>query len=180
MFTNHQPKRGVGGFSLVEVLVAMGAGGMLLAVLASLVVFFARGFLVTSNCVRMNTQNRLALDRLSRDIRQADRVTYCSASELRVKSGLDTIRFEFDSDARVLSRVRGNDRQALLRDCDYIRFDLFQRNSSNGTYNYYPAAGIDTAKIVQVAFASSLPVYGTSRTNRSGHQMAKIVIRKQK
>jgi prepilin-type N-terminal cleavage/methylation domain-containing protein len=169
-----------GGFTLVEMMVALGAGSLLFLALAATSLFGARSFLVTSNYVTLQQQSRLGVDYLSRDIRQANKVLACSSNSLSLLSGTNTILVVYDPAKQTLKRILNGGTNVLLSACNYVRFDMFQRNTTNGTYDYYPAASTNTCKVVQVTYACSAPVYGTTRQNVSVQHSAKIVIRKQK
>ena len=166
------------GFTLTELMVAVALGCMLFATVGAMSVFSSRTFLVTSNFTRINQQNRISLDVISRDVRQADKVISCATNSLVLASSTNTITFKYDPAARTVQRVVGNRSEVLMRDCDYIRYDMFQRNATNGTYDYYPTANPTTCKVVQVTVGCSKPVYGTSRKDMAYQQAAKIVIRK--
>jgi hypothetical protein len=72
-----------------------------------------------------------------------------------------------------------NTTTVLLKDCDFLDFQVFQRNSVNGTYDQYPATLDDTAvKLVQVSWVCSRRLIG-NLLNTESVQSAKIVIRKQ-
>ena len=61
--------------TLVEMLVAVGLGSMLVATAGSLWLFGSRSFVAMGNYASLDTKSRNALDLMSRDIRQATRVT---------------------------------------------------------------------------------------------------------
>jgi prepilin-type N-terminal cleavage/methylation domain-containing protein len=168
------------GFTLTEVMVAMGLGSLLFVAVGSMSIHSSRTFLVTSNYATINQESRVSLDIMSRDIRQADKVLSCSSNALVLASSTNTISFSYDPSARTVRRISGNRSQILVRDCDYVRYDMFQRNATNGTYDYYPTSSTNTCKVVQVMIACSKPVYGTSRKDMAVQQSAKVVIRKQR
>jgi Tfp pilus assembly protein PilW len=169
-----------GGFTVAEFVVASAVASLLLIAVGAMTMYSWQNFLVTGNIVDLDRQSRLGLDTMSRDIRQADAVLACSASTLSLRSSSNTIDFVFDASAHTVRRTSAGANSILMTDCDYIRYDMYQRNATNGTYDYYPAASTNTCKVVQVTFACSKPVYGTVRHNTGVQQAARIVIRKQK
>ena len=168
------------GFTAVEFMVAAAVASLLLVAVGAMTIYSWQNFLVTGNIVDLDRQSRLGLDTMSRDIRQADAVLACSANTLSLRSSTNTIEFVFDASTHTVRRKSAGATNILMTDCDYIRYDMYQRNATNGTYDYYPAASTNSCKVVQVTFACSKPVYGSVRRNTGVQQAAKIVIRKQK
>lgn len=168
------------GASLAEYLVALGVGVILFGVIATLTMFSSNSFAVTGNFVDLDQQSRYALDYMSREIRQADRVVACAANNLSLQSGTNVFTYLYDATNRLIRRQGPGASVLLLKDCDYLRFDMFQRNATNGTYDYYPTASTNTCKVVQLTWLCSKKVWGSSRHNTTLHQSAKVVIRKQR
>ena len=74
--------------TLPEVLISTGLGGMLLTVMMGLSFYGAHSFAVMTNYVDLDQYGRNVLDRITSDIRQADRLTQfentgCRRDELR-------------------------------------------------------------------------------------------------
>ena len=66
----------------------------------------------------------------------------------------------------------------LLTGCETLNFAIFQRNSTNGTYDQYPSSNEPTnTKLVQVSWVCKRSILGAS-INSESVQTAKIVIRK--
>ena len=70
-----------------------------------------------------------------------------------------------------------HERQIMLEGCDYLKFDVYQRNPIGGSYDMYPASSASTAKLIQVTWGCSRSVLGT-KMNTEIVQSSKIVIRK--
>ena len=68
-------RQAVGGMTLVEVMVSVALGSLLLAMASSLWLFGSRSFVAMSNYSDLGAKSRHALDFMSREIRQATRVT---------------------------------------------------------------------------------------------------------
>ena len=179
-FTATSIRRGrTAGAGLAEYTIAMGVGALVLAALAFLSQSGAKNFAITGNYVELDQASRLALNTMSREIRQATRVLSCLTNEITFQSGTTSFRYQYNQASRNLARVQNGVTRTLLRDCDYARFDLFQRNATNGTYDYYPTADTNSCKVVQLTWVCSKTLAGAPRQT-TVQQSAKVVIRKQK
>jgi hypothetical protein len=167
------------GQGLPETIIAVGLGSMLLVAVASGYYFCARSFSDLSNYLVMDSDSRAAFDLMGRDIRQADRLSSYASNQLVFQSGSTQITFNYSPSSRTLTRLSGGATQTLLRGCDYVRYDIFQRNLTNGAYDYYPTAVATNCKVVQLTWAFSQSLYGRKADSES-LQSAKIVIRNQK
>jgi hypothetical protein len=168
------------GFVLSEMLVVMGVSTILILAIASLSMFSGRSFAAIFNYVDLDDANRVAMDQLSRDIRQANRVTSFSSTNLYLEdSDLSIIKYDYSTSARTLVRTRNTVVKKVLAECDSLKFDVCQRNPVGGSYDVYPVATtIDTAKVIDVSWVCSRTLFGR-RENTESVQTARIVIRKQ-
>lgn len=171
--------------TLVEVMVATVVGGLIIAAVLALTFFSARSFAALTNYVDLDNFSRTALDTMSREIRQADRLVSGDDHHLVFQYTNPTngstflVAYGYDPDTRQLVRKQsGGDAKVLLQECDYLRFSLFQRNPINGTYDQYPTANPDTCKLVQLSWICSRNILG-KKANTESVQSAKVVIRKQ-
>ena len=180
---------------MAEWLIAVGVGGLLLAVIASFSAYSARFFITLSNYVDLDRQSRLAMDRMGQEIRQAEKVTAYAADKITFLVGSNQVTYAYLSDQRKLTRQVGNaTAQTLLTGCDAARFDIYQRQATNVDLTAgvsqilgllpisltpaYPAATVDNAKIVQLSWNCSRSILGRT-ANTESSQYARIVIRKQ-
>ena len=62
-------------FGLTEMLFAMGITTLLVLVVCSFAMFSSRSFATVANYVELDDLNRLAMDQITRDLRQANRIT---------------------------------------------------------------------------------------------------------
>lgn len=183
------------GTALAEWLIAVGIGGLLLAVIASFSAYSARFFITLSNYVDLDRQSRLAMDRMGQEIRQAEKVTAYAADRITVLVGSNQVTYAYNADQKRLTRQVGSaTAQTLLTGCDSARFDIFQRQATNVDLTAgvsqvlgilpisltpaYPAATVDNAKIVQLTWNCSRSILGKT-ANTESSQFARIVIRKQ-
>jgi len=165
-------------FTLVELLVTLAVGGALLATVAMLSANFMKAVAFLTDSVELDAKSRIAFDRLSREIRQCDGVASCNANELVLRLGTNRVAFAYNPDTRHLMRNTSTNAELYLGSCDYVRFDLFQRNVMGQSYDQYPAATPESCKVVQISWICSRELLGF-RASTATMQSAKVVIRKQ-
>jgi len=197
MYTKpHPSRRSRSAFTLLELMVA---GGLGLVVSASVVfsfIFSSKAELLTSNYATLNQKSELALNKLTRDLRAMNRVTsyaltentsstYSSSSRVITQvtlapragaSSNEWLQLEYSPSLRCLVRRSGGNSQILLRDCDFLEFNFFQRTLTNGTFSSIPTTNSSLAKMVQLRWACSR-WGGPSRQQTEVNQSAKVVMR---
>jgi hypothetical protein len=171
--------------TLVELMVATALGGLVIAAVMALTFFSARSFAALTNYVDLDNFSRNALDTMSREIRQADRLVSGNDHELVFQNTNPTngsafqVSYTYDpSTKQLVRRQLGTPSKVLLQECDFLRFSLYQRNPINGTYDQYPTANPTTCKLVQLSWICSRNILG-KKANTESVQSAKVVIRKQ-
>jgi hypothetical protein len=180
VFKTTSTKKRRWGMTLVELMVASAAGSVLLLAIASLTFYTGRSFAALANYIDLDNYSRTALDKMSQLIRQTNKLNSFTSTSL-VFEDFDggTLTFQYDPQAKTLTKVKsGQPDDVLLRECNYLQFLVFQRNSVTGTYNQYSTASAATCKLVQLKWVCQRDVFG-SRFNTESVQSAKIVIRKQ-
>jgi Tfp pilus assembly protein PilW len=169
------------GMTLPETIVGTGIASVCFAILAAFSVFTMRSFAAMANYADLETQSRNALDHITTDIRQTYGLLTNSATELDFEDAPDhqTLKFVYDPSAQTLTKIKAGNYTKLLDNCSALRFDLFQRNTSNATYNQYPVtSNAALCKVVQVTWTCQRTLYGSRLFNTEVVQTAKIVIRK--
>jgi hypothetical protein len=174
-------KRRTAGETLSSLVVGVGLVSMCFSTLAALYLFSVHSFVSLGNYMDLDGGARLALDVMSADIRQANGITSYSSNALTLKTGTNQLTYTFDPGRRILYRQLGSLTRPLLTQCDAVQYDFFERNPTNGVYDYYPdaAAGVTNSKMVQVTVYCTASVMGR-KENSTTMQSAKTVIRKQK
>jgi prepilin-type N-terminal cleavage/methylation domain-containing protein len=180
-FTKRAKRKLRAGLTLLELMIAMGIGGIVLAGLASLMFYTGRSFAALANYVDLDAYSRNALDTMSREIRQTRRLVAGTATRLEFEDfdGLPLV-YEYNAGTRTLDRSKNGvvNSEPLLRECNFLQFSMFQRNPINGQYNQYPSATAAQCKLVQLRWICSRDLI-RARRNTESVQSAKIVIRKQ-
>lgn len=166
------------GMTLVEMLVAVAVGSLVLAAVGLLMLFTVRSFVALGNYNDLDQASRNALDIMSYDIRQTRALTTYATNQLIFTDydGAPLIYvWNANPNALTLSRIKGAQTKVLLKQCDYLRFGISQRNPSNN-FNFYPTTNAATAKLVDVSWTCSRQIL-QQKVNTESVQTAKIVIR---
>ena len=173
-----RPKRRLSGFTLPEVLVASGLSGIVLMALAAASMFTARSFSSISNHHELDQKSRVALDRMTKLIRQSDSLTAYEPTSMTFNHGTNgVLQYTYLPVRRELVETIGNSIRVVLTECDHVNFRVFQRNTASNTFNQFPAVvGLSDAKLVQMKWTCSRKILGT-KFNVEHAQSAKIVLR---
>jgi Tfp pilus assembly protein PilW len=168
----------ISGATLVEVMISAALSSLLLLAVAAFSLYGAKSCAAVGNYSDLEMQSRLALDRMSQRIRQSRAVVAFTSTSLRLKDADGTaLDFSYDPKARTLVEVGNGTTKVLLKGCDYVRFEVFQRNPVAGSYDAYPIGTPGTGKLVQLTWVCSRTLLG-ARLNTETVQSAKVVIRK--
>jgi hypothetical protein len=163
---------------MVEFVVAIGIGVMVLAVFMSFAIYQGRSFSVILNLVDMDELNRNALNRMAKEIRQVNKVTFYGTNWVDFEDfDKGTLTYRFDPGTRTLTRIKGTSTIVVLKEIDSFTFALMQRNIVEGSYAYYPAESVEECKVIGITWETSRSIMGR-KTGVSGSQTARIVIRK--
>ena len=176
--------------TLVEVMVSVAVGSIILALGGSLWLFGSRSFAAMGNYADLDAKSRNALDLMSRDIRQATRVTGFKNSGttkwLTVTNGAQgtAITYTWSGGPRTLvCQKTGQPDQVYLTECDRWDFELFQRApKKGGSYVFVPAtntAGVydlSIGTLINMTWKCSRTILG-SRVNTESVQTAQVVLR---
>jgi hypothetical protein len=163
------------------VLVAVGVTALLFLAVCAFCEFSGRSVAALFNYVDLDDVNRIAMDHLTRDVRQANRVKDWSTNSLVLEDsdGLD-LSYVYSPSTHTLTRTKTGEstNKVVLTECDRLSFWIGQRNTVVGSYDVYPVATPGTAKVVNVSWACSRSIFGR-KENTESVQTARIVIRKQ-
>lgn len=171
------------GFTLVEVLVASGLFGITAAVLCTIFLFSTRAFASLANYAELDKINRIAMDTLTKEIRQARLVTDVTSNSISIINGNGlSVTFRFDAVNRHFIRSTPDGAsKVLISDCSLLNFDVYQRNNIAGTWDQYPVASHDWSeyvKVIRLTWRTYRPIAGGPGVSEN-IQTAKIIIRKQ-
>jgi len=176
----------VRAFTLVEALVASGASGMLFTAVASMMLYGGRSTAAIGNYMDLDRHSQNALDRLSTDIRQANRVTSCSSTQLVLENTspptgvTGSLSYTYDPGDGTLERTFAGSANTVLTGitANSVQFTMFQRNPVGGDVTTsMVTTNPALCKVLQVSWACSRHVVGLGETESV--RSAKVVIRKE-
>jgi len=156
----------------------LGIAGVLLAAIASLMLFSARSFLALSNYSELNDNNRITIDTMTRELRECKRVITCTANQLEIEADGTTIRYHYSPGNRTLTRSQDGVPRTMLTGCDNISFNLGTQNPIGGTFAVVSTTDVTKAKVVNVFWNCSRTILG-QKVNTESVQTARIVLRNQ-
>ena len=165
-------------FTLVEVMVAAALGLIALTAVGMLSWFSSRSFAAIANYVALDQTSQLALDKMSREVRQARRLTDSnSATSLNLLDfDNNPLQFVYDPEAKTLVRVSAGQTNLLLTGCDFLQFTNYQRTPSSNTFDAVQAAYVTNSKVIQVTWSCSRKILG-AKVNTESIQSSKIALR---
>ena len=165
MCTKHSRVR---AFTLVEVMVATGLATMMAAALVFISMFTSRSFVALNNYTDMELGSQLALDKMSKLIRQGRQVTACSTNSLSlVDSSGNPMQFNYDPVAKTLTVAASGQTNLYLTTCDSLQFWIYQHTPISNTFDCYAPAYVTNARLVQLTWSRSRPIVGTSQSTET-------------
>jgi len=173
------------GFTLTEVIFTSGLSLIVLTALMTLWMFSSRSFVAAGNYVALDQQSQLALDKMTKEIRQVQKVT--SAVPANSTSGITNLTFldydanllsyAWDRNSRTLTRVKNGQTTTNLLGCDTLAFSLYSRTPDVNDFQALPATYATNAKMVEVTWTCSRTLLG-AKANSESMVSARVVIRK--
>lgn len=174
---HHPGVCGIRGFTLVEVMVASALGFLALMVVGMLSWYSSRSFAAIANYVELDQTSQLALDKMSRELRQAHRVTDFTPTSIScVDVDNNPLLFNYDPDTRSLLRISGGQTNTLLTGCDSLQFAKYQHTAISNTFDAYDPAYVTNTRLIQVTWTCSRKILG-ARADSESVQSAKIALR---
>jgi Tfp pilus assembly protein PilW len=179
--SNTSTKRTCSGVALADLLIGTALASVALLLVCTITIYAGRSFAALVNYVSLDQESRNALDKMSKEIRQCNRLVDAGSNYLSFQDyDGGTLTYSYSPSTKLLTRSKNgvSDARPLLEKCSYLNFAIFQRNPIGGTYEQYPAGDTNTCKLVQLSWICSRPILGSTQ-NTESVQSAKVVIRKQ-
>ncbi len=182
-------------FTLIEVVVVVFVGALLLYAIYILGHYGARTFAAMGNYADLDSRSRLALDTMTREIRQASLLVSfangATSKALTFTNEYDATAFTFAWDASsgtITFAKAGEPTQTLLTGCVAWNFALYQRTPLLTSTNilYYPATNVSgvltpsLCKLVDMNWRcarTNFAMMRSQRFNTETVQTAQIVLR---
>ncbi len=178
------------GFSLVEMMFAIGVGVVVIGAVVALSIIAAQNFAATANYVQMDDQSRNAVDQISREVRNATSLAafstsnpqYLQLTNTTLGSGA-TIICDTNAGTLVLQRTGQSDK-TLLTGCKSFNFQLFNRAPNPTNYTFSPSTDVNGqltnkfCKVINMNWTCSRNILG-SKFQTEIVQTAQVVLRNQ-
>jgi Tfp pilus assembly protein PilW len=171
-----------GGFTMAEMLVAVGVGMLVLLGVVSLFVAGLANFAGLGNYGQLSNQSRLALDYISRDVRESTQIlslqTNASYKTLTLTNAIDAVQVTYTWDStnrRLTCDKTGQPTQNYLTGCDSWDFSLYQR-TPQANWAFYGTSNLATAKLINMTWKCSRSILG-KQMNTENVVTAELVLR---
>jgi len=174
-------------WTLVEMMVAVGIFSLSGLGLMGLYLFSVKSMASMYSYALLDASNRHAMDQLTREIRQATKVTGYTTNSITIQAAnpdgsYNTVIYSFSPSVKRMLRTSSDGTSTVLLDnCSLLSFQLFTRCPSNGVFGIFPVAVNNwqqTVKVLQLTWKTSI-VQPSGIANSENVQTARIVIRKQ-
>lgn len=166
--------------SLVEMLMAIAVTSLITVVLLILAVSTGRSFVEMVNYVDLDHYNRLALDIMTRDLRQVQYLqSFGSNSLVFLDKDGQPLQYAYSPADKTLVRSKAGDKKVLLDNCDTLQFAIYQRTPISNKFDLYPITAVTNCKVVRMTWSCSRSLFG-KKVNTEQAQAARIVIRNKK
>jgi prepilin-type N-terminal cleavage/methylation domain-containing protein len=166
------------GFTLVEMLVATGIGAILITIIVALTAYAERSFAVTSSHVELESKSRYALDKLTRELRQATAVVSCDTNLpfkwFTVTNAVDgfALTLSWDADVKSLRLEKvgptpdDNRSEKLLSNCERWDFTFCDRTPTVGPteVSFNPVSSLADCKLIQMSWTCRQDLIGELET----------------
>ena len=175
-------------WTLVEMMVGVAVFSIAAMALATVFLFSIRSYAAMANYALLDQKNRQAMDQLTYEIRQAQKVvdysSNATSSSLIITNGSGVqVTYTFDA-ANQQVRRDGSDgtSSVLLTNCALLNFNLYMRPPTNGSFDVYPvnmgSNWQQMVKVIQLSWKTQMSI-PPARITSEDIQTARIVIRKQ-
>jgi Tfp pilus assembly protein PilW len=177
------------GWTLVEMMMALGISALCGLVLMGMYLFCVRGMAEMYNYALLDQNNRQAMDRMTSEIRQSKQVLACTTNSITLLTANSDgstgpqVTYQFNPTGQQLLRTTSDGAsQMLLNNCSLILFKLYTRIPTNRAYDCYPVASgnwSNTVKVLQLTWKTSITNLPSPVISSENIQTAFVVIRKQ-
>jgi hypothetical protein len=173
-------RRSIAGMSTVETLIAIGISVVLLTQVCALWYYSSRSFAAQAAYTALDQDSQRALDRLSKDVRQAQDITSFSSTRIDLRDS-DTRPLIFRLQGRSLIREKimptARITSTLLNNVDSLQFAMYQRTPMAGVWDQFPTTNLATCKLIEVRWKCSRKLHPLAPQTTEYMQSAKVVIR---
>ena len=162
--------------STVETLIALGISLVLLTQVCALWYYSSRSFAAQAAYTALDQDSQRALDRLSKEVRQAQDITSFADSHIILRD-FDGQPLEYRLMGKALMRLKGTARTILLNNVDSVKFSMYQKTPVAGAWEQYATTNLATCKMIEVRWKCSRKLHPRAPQTTEHMQSAKIVMR---
>lgn len=180
-------------FTITELLIASGLFGLAGLALGSIYLFSTRTFAAMANYATLDQNNRLGMDKLTREVRQARAIMYAtndatSAYINLIDNSNNSITYTFDASIQALTRTEipagstvALPTQIVIPNCQVLDFTTGQRTPQDDTnFDMYPPLGSnDAIQVITLTWKAWKRIPGSSIGTSEEIQTANVVVRNQ-
>jgi type II secretory pathway component PulJ len=175
-----RPLSRVSGLTLAELMMAIAITSLIVVVALILAVSTGRSFVEMVNYVDLDHNNRMAMDIMTRDLRQVQGLQSFSSNSLVFfdKDG-QSLQYTYSPAEQALIRLKGTEKVVVLENCDKMLFGVYQRTPKSNSFDLYPVTLTTNTKVIRVTWNCTRTLFGR-KVNSEQAQCARIVIRNKK
>ena len=161
----------------MEMVIAMLVASMLVIALVKLSTSSSRSFAEMLNYVDLNRANSVALDKLTRDIRQMNSLLELQTNYVRFvdNDGVE-VRYVYNPANGTLVKTKNGENTTILSGCDSMQFGSYERVPLSNTFDLVSASYPTNCKVVSITWNCSRSLLRL-RANTESAQATRIVIR---
>ncbi len=177
-FHSQRHRATTGGFTIIEMLTSVGIASVLLTGVAFLFINGSMSFLAVANYQNLDSKSTVALDTISKEIRNATAVmAYTTNSLVLTNASASTCTIlAYDPTAKTLVMTKtGQAAKTNLTGCDLWTFSIYNKVLSNGIA-FYVATNAAQCKLISMTWKCSRTILG-SKLNTESVQTAQVVLR---
>ena len=164
-------------FTLAEYGMAMAIGMIALAAACVLWGYASKTCAALLNYVELSSASKNAMDRMSREIRNATAVKSCSVNQLILLDPDGTnVTYAYHGVTKTLTVTKYSQTTTLLNGCTAFEFKIYQRTPISGSYVLTETTDTNTAKVVSMRWTCARNLTG-DRQNVENAVSSKVVIR---
>lgn len=164
-------------FTITELMIASTVSLVVAIGIASFAIFSTRTFAEMGNYTDLSEKSRVAIDKMSKDIRGARSVTAFSATNLTFTDvNSNSLQFVYNSHLGELQRISGGTTTVLLTNCSSVTFAEYQPIMISNTFLCYEDGVAANVRVIQVNWSCYRNIFGKNSTTEND-ESAEIVMR---
>jgi hypothetical protein len=170
------------GAGLVELMIALAAASLVLTFTMVMFITGQSNFAGLGNYAQLSNQSRLALDSMSRDIREATQIiswqTNATTAVLvftNAYKGVQTTYSWTSTNSTLVCSQTGQPDRTYLAGCDAWSCSFFQRTPNN-SWTFFPVTNLAQCKLINMSWKCSRAIIG-QKLNTENMVTAQVVLR---